>query len=298
MARSLTSILAVLIWVSLTLEARASTICERFNVQGQDRQYSNCRALFRNRLVPNAPALNYTLQYWLENRDELKDPSCALEGMSRATGCASCREESWTRAGFQNQCSFVINDLQRPWRERRPAARRTTAYYVDLCSSDPNKIVRTFYMNGGIGTPFDSSRDRGTQESEFNKSTLAGAFKLEGRVFHQRDAYNLAAYQGILRRSGGTIPAVYMAGLNSSNNQSEADKPIHVSPFRSSWGCPSVSEETGNWLFNEMTSRGSTLYMAYAGPRFEQRGDSCINDDSRAGSQMPGNPAVRERTRR
>ena len=220
-------------------------------------------------------------------RDGLKYPQCAVSGIDPADFfCESCRNPNWVKSGFENQCSFIINDLERPWPQN---SGQTTAYYVDLCAKDPAKLVKSFYINVGTGPKYDDSPDYSTATRDINKSTLAGAFKIEPKVYDSFEPYNPKAYQPIKDRNNGKLYYLGLIGLNSSNNTTEVDKPMHVAPFKKSWGCPSVSEATAK-DFGRMIERGSTLYMAYAGERFEEKG-SCFNEGSNQGTAKPSGQA-------
>lgn len=266
------------------------SMCDQFSTPGQQKQLANCKAILKRNLVPNKRALAYTMKYLDANRGSLRDPRCATApgAVKSNDRCVACRDENWIKSGIENGCSFIINDLKRPWR-REPARNRTTGYYVDLCSDDPNKIVTTFYINGGKTSkpPFSDAPDSGPEISQWNTSTLAGAFKIEGQVYGDFKPITESKYTKIREANGGKIPALRMIGLNSSNNTTEDSKPMHVSAFRTGLGCPGVAQSTAA-IFDKITaSGGSSLMMAYAGPEFEQKGDSCVNDTSDASLGAP-----------
>lgn len=268
--------------------ASASSICDSFRGAGQERKLANCETIVKKGLVPNRDALRYTINYLNDNHNGLRDATCAVNGIEANDRCIACRSREWVEKGVENDCTFIINDLSRPWR-RDPAPRRTTAYLVDLCSDDPSKLVSSFYINGGTGNPrFDDSPDRGETSNLWNKNTLAGAFLVEGKVYGDFVPGRAEKYAGIRSRHNGEIPGMRMIGLNSSNNTTESSKPLHVSPFRTSWGCSGVSESTIPIMERFASSGKSSLFMAYAGQKYEQKGTSCTNDSSDAGRTSPG----------
>lgn len=278
--------LLLLFLTMIAVSSNASPICDTFRTPGQQQKLRNCEEIVRRKLVPNQNALRYTIKYLTENQGSLRDPSCAVRGIEANDRCIACRNEDWVKSGIENGCSFIINDLNRPWKKDR-APGRTTAYYVDLCTEDPAKMVTPFYVNGGRGPRFSDAPDTSTATDGWNKSTLAGAFKIEGTVYGDFVPTRETKYAAIRRRNGGKIPALRMIGLNSSNNTTESSKPMHVSPFRTSWGCPGVAESTAE-VFEKIASKGSSLMIAYAGQQYEQKSDSCVNDSSDAGHAPTG----------
>ncbi|HVK62607.1 MAG TPA: hypothetical protein VM432_13700, partial [Bdellovibrionales bacterium] len=117
--------------LSFTNLSYASTICDAFRTPGQEKKLANCETVVARGLIPNTNALSYTIKYLNENQNGLKDPSCAIDGIDPSDDCHSCRNPDWVKSGFENKCSFIINDLQTPWK-RNVAKNRSTAYYVDL----------------------------------------------------------------------------------------------------------------------------------------------------------------------
>jgi hypothetical protein len=108
-----------------------------------------------------------------------------------------------------------------------------------------------------------------------NQSTLAGAFLLDNKVrFDFRT--NHKEYAQIRSEFDGGIPSVRAIGLNSSNNDSESEKPFHVTPFGTGWGCLATNKNN-KWIMDALVARGTSLFMNYS-PRFEQTSVSCKND--------------------
>lgn len=242
----------------------------------QQLRITNCERIVNNGSVPNQAAFSYAIRYLAENQNALKDPSCAFETASDDTECAVCQSSERIRRGIQNGCTFLLNDLERPWGD---GTTRTTGYFIDLCATDPSQTVSRLKINTGTGARYN---DRGGA-----RSTLAGAFLMDDGV-RNFTPYNPRPYGEMRRSLGGRLPVVRLLGLNSSNNTTDYDKPMHVSPFRTSWGCPSVGAEAVPFM-RRLAENGPSLLMNYAGEQFEQRGNSCINS-TEAGQSAPRQP--------
>ena len=220
--------------------------------------------------IPNTQAVNYTLNFLAQNYQGLKDSHCAFDGLKKDVACDICKKPDQVRQGIKNGCSFILNDLKKPWGD---GTTRTTGYYVDLCKSSTEPIVQKFYINQGTGT----SGNKNYADEEGAKSTLPGAFLTDDRVtpFYP---YDPEKYVAIRKRLGGTLPSIRLRGLNASNNSSEDSKPMHVSPFKTSWGCPSVGPQSAA-IIEKLVQKGPALIMNYHSAAYEQK-DSCDNDGS------------------
>ncbi len=279
----------------LVRSADASIICNAFRYPVLELQLKNCERLVASGAVKNKSALAASIRFMMRNYQTLQDPSCALVKRSHSPACvteagadgkkcSNMADPEWIRKGFDNRCSFFINDLTMHWdKSCKGTSCRTTGYYVDLCAAKSDDLFSSFYFNGAPGRPTDNTPAPGEHGS--NNSVLAGAFKLDGAV---SDLYigsdnkrGEVHYSGIQHRNG-RVPAIHMIGLNSSNNVTDYDKPLHVSAYHRGLGCPGVSESTAEILTRATQGQRSTLYMAYAGPEFEQRGSSCENTPASA----------------
>lgn len=240
----------------------------------------NCQQAMKE--IPNKQGLTYTVQYLKDNYHHLADPTCAVNSSSVKRGVLS---RAKVENGVQNGCQLVFNDLNRPY---KGASSRSTAYFIDLCSSDPKKVVSTFYMNRGTG-----SNRRGYTDEAGKKTTLAGAFLTDDQTFGFSPFKMNGRYLKIKKQLGGKIPALRLVGLNSSNNSSEYGKPIHASPYNSSWGCPSVSPENA-WVMKKLASGGPSLLMNYGPSTMHQSTTSCGNQARASNSAKAGKRAASE----
>lgn len=206
---------------------------------------ANCLAAFKE--VPNSNALTYTLRFLQFNSNGLKDPSC----VRHPGGIA--------QQGIKNTCQFVMNDLTSVY-GGNPL--RANAYFVDLCSANNENIVKRFYVNKGTGTSQAQYADR-----EGEHSSNPGAYLTGTEVVAFVPYKNNEAYSRLKDSMGGTIPAVRLTGLHSTNNDTSSHKPMHASPYKSSWGCPSVSPEAVG-IMRQLAANGPSLVMNYGPSQF------------------------------
>lgn len=270
--------------------AIADDACRPFESPRLEPQFENCKKLERQNLI-NDDALEYTIKYLVANLNGLQDSSCAtrddavLSGGRYLDRCQNCQSKEWITKGIENNCSFVINDMKKRWDKETT---RTTAYFVNLCDSS-GPTVKKFAMNSSKGKPGDDTpRDPQIGDPPSSNSVLHGAFVLNDRVTY--DFYTESPAYNELRKdfkTQGGIPAIRMVGLNSSNNNTEFDKPFHVSAFTRGNGCPGVEKSTYPIMKEIVASKKSSLYMAYNGEKSEQKfrkdgRTSCMNDNSDA----------------
>lgn len=241
---------------------------EAFRDQYYELRIRNCERLKKSGSIPNSHALDYTLNYLGQNYHGLKDYSCALDGLTKDTACDICKKPTQIRQGIKNGCSFILNDLKRPWGD---GTTRTTGYYIDLCQESADPLVQKFYVNVGTGT----ITNKNYADIADAKSTLPGAFLTDDKVM-PFFPYNPDKYQTLKKNLGGVLPSIRLVGLNTSNNSSEDSKPMHVSPFKTSWGCPSVGQQTAP-IMRKLVEKGPALIMNYHSAQYEQK-KSCDND--------------------
>lgn len=225
---------------AFSAEANES-LCARFESPRRD----NCLKAFK--IIPNKKALSYTLRYLQLNSGGLKDPSCLVHGKDQA------------KKGIHNTCSFVINDLTSKY---KGSPLRANAYYVDLCANNSKDIVKSFFVNKGTGTANANYADR-----QGAHSTNAGAYLTGDKLVNFIPYHLSAAYKGLKRMLGGFIPALDLIGLHSTNNNTSDSKPMHASPYKSSWGCPSVSADAVS-IMRKLAASGPSLVMNYGPSQF------------------------------
>lgn len=279
-------ILTLVFASALSLGAEASSVCDPLRIQDtpltreQQQRVANCERIVESGLVPNQQAFAYTIRYLAENTGRLQDSSCALQSSTDDDNCSLCQNANRVQQGIQNRCSFVLNDLQRPF---RAGSTQMTGYFVDLCATDPRKVVQSFYVNTGTGRPMFN-------DTPGKKSSLAGAFLTDTAVV-PFSPFNATPYQGLRRQLGGTLPSLRLLGLNSSNNSTDFSKPMHVSPFRTSWGCPSIGPEAVPFM-RRLAEDGPSLVMNYGNQQFEQRGRSCVNNGEQIADSSASQPNI------
>lgn len=298
-AKALTAAFLLLVTAQ---SAIATEVCDAFRSPRLQPQLANCESLVRRKLVPNTGALDYTIKYMIANHRKLEDSRCAVQKLrteklhwigQASDACENCKKSEWVEKGIENNCSFVINDLQTPWnRSKSGPTDQTTGYFVDLCSSGPSNLVKKFAINGAKGGRGDDVPREKLSTAPSNSNTLAGAFLLNGKVTNDFVPGNKAKYESIARNfrkcsslnpriCDTGVPAIRMVGLNSSNNDTEFDKPFHISKYNRGLGCPGIQfTKDAEPMMQKITARGSSLYMSYGGQKFKQVGKSCYNDTS------------------
>ncbi len=297
------ALMAALILLVTAQSAIATEICDAFRSPTRlQPQLANCESLVRRKLVPNAAALDHTIKYLVANHKGLQDSRCAtrklrtekLHWIGQASDiCENCKKSDWVEKGIENNCSFVINDLQTPWvRSKKGPTDQTTGYFVDLCSSNSSSLVTKFAINGASGGRGDDIPREKLQTAPSNSKTLAGAFLMNGKVTNDFVPGNKVKYESIAKNfrkctslnpriCDSGIPAIRMVGLNSSNNDTEFDKPFHISKYTRGLGCPGIQfTKDAEPMMQKIASRGSSLYMSYDGEKSKQAGKSCYNDSS------------------
>lgn len=203
---------------------------------------ANCEKA--RKVVGNGEALDYTLQYLSDNYERLQDPSCH-SGSSHGNNI---------KEGFSNASNgkgkFALIDT-----DTRLANGRAQAHYVDLCKGE----YHAYGSKMGTGKTFLDSTGK--------HSTLTGAF-MTGKDKRQFTPYTSAGY----KRAGLFDPKqVELVGLNSSNDRTDESKPMHESPFNTSWGCPSIDRSDFDLLGK---IKGGNLVMSYRRGYMQKLGKS------------------------
>lgn len=278
-------------------------IC-RFLGDGQDKalaelRVANCHQLVSRKLIPNSEALDYTLRYMRDNSGKLADDRClppkvgterrtvtvrTKRGPVKRTVVSSAvsgeanMSRDVLRQGVKNQCQFLINDTTSTV---KGFPNRGNAYWVDLCSKDAAKLVTKTYFNKGTG--------RGNRDVPGANTTVVGAFLTGSSTFNfvpyrMSNGYREIARMSRKQNGSSKITAVRLFGVNSSNNDTSRSKPLHVSPYRSSWGCPSTSPENAP-LIEKLAQNGPSLVMNYGPSQFHKSTTSCENEPGKGTPQ-------------
>lgn len=231
----------------------AESVCAKFDSPRKE----NCLAAFK--AVPNKKALTYTLRFLQLNSSGLKDSSCVRPGKHIKKNPA--------KKGIQNTCSFVLNDLTSKY---KGSPLRANAYFVDLCAPSGKGVVKSFYVNKGTGTAHANYADRSGAHT-----TNPGAYLTADQIVNFVPNTLSAGYRWLSKLFGGMIPSLRMVGLHSTNNDTADGKPMHVSPYKSSHGCPSISADSVG-IMRKLAEKGPSLVMNYGPDQFHPE-DSLTN---------------------
>lgn len=242
--------------------------CEKFKSKNigcdPNTVVTHCKDLSKK--IPRAEALAYTLQYFFENHGQLRDARCAL---ASDTVAAEVFSEEEVKGGITAP-RFMLRDMA------TAKASQVDSYLVDLCSGD----FKEFKSNIGTGTSRDS---KGFVDVDDKHTTLTGAFLTDDKTSRLVPA-NPKDYKRIMKNFGDKT-RVYLVGLNSSNNSTVLSKPMHISPYTSSWGCPSVVAQDADVLTRLVKDGQRSLVITYDKESMQKLGEGavCTNGEGRAG---------------
>lgn len=229
-------------------------LCEMKGVSAQ--WVKNCEALYRAGIPKDA--LEYALKVMQLNDDSFQSNKCYKTGPSwhySMRGVTKGEFERKMSGGLPNKCQMVINDTR-----DKLGTYRGRMYYIDLCGGSSPKIVKS-YFNMGTGTFKNNYADRGGAHT-----TVKGAFFTNYKTFSFQK--NNSAYQAVKSRvkslSGSyKAPSVQLFGLSTTNNEAGPNlKYMHVSGYKSSWGCPSISPDN-YWMIEKLANNGPSLVLNY-----------------------------------
>lgn len=264
----------------LTSEEIGSKVREACQIPGTDAQWqANCDKLF-DKGFPDG-ALEYALNVMKLNAIKFNSKKCIDGEGSKIKYSDHLSMNGLTmdhfknnvmKNGLPNKCQFIINDTD----DRSPSTDnrgcRGQMYYVDLCNGNEPKVVKDYF---NIGTGTCGSGRYGFMNESRKKTTLLGAFFTHTDTFDFTDATRqVPEYRALSRRverAGGPRKAVAlnMFGLQQSNNKSSHNgKYIHVSPWASSSGCPSVRAEN-YYMIEALANGGPSLILNYSKDNME-----------------------------
>lgn len=223
---------------------------------------STCDKLVKSGEIPKG-ALSFTLGVMAKNSTSFSSDKCfAKKGLASKhhysmKGTTTDSVRTRMKNGLKNKCTFVINDMG-----DKKAACRGTMYFVDMCKGGEPKITKT-YVNIGAGT---CRKGRGYKNESGQQTTTLGAFITNDHVFNfssTKDKYNTLR-RSIKKVSGESkAHALQIFGLQNTNNSASRDmKYMHVSPYQSSWGCPSIAGEN-YWMIEELAKNHPSLLVNY-----------------------------------
>lgn len=243
---------------------------ERCQIEGTDVQWRrNCESLYDSG-VPTE-ALDYTL-----NIMQLNSTSFAMDGCYNSEGLRDSNHPSMNdhtaesirddlmSDGFRNKCQFIINDTDDLISGHNCRGRM---YYIDLCQGGEPQVTRD-YFNLGTGT---CRRGRGFENGRNIGTTVLGAFLTIDDTFdfQPAGASSIQPYNNLraqISRMGGPreATAIGLIGMQNTNNLASATgKHMHVSPYQSSLGCPSVAPEN-YFMLQALADNGPSLVVNYA----------------------------------
>lgn len=163
--------------------------------------------------------------------------------------------------GLPNKCQMIINDTD----DRSPSSGgdncRGRMYYIDLCKGN-EAVVKKDYFNLGTGTCRGGKN--GFRNGSGLNTTIKGVFFTHTKTFNF--AKNNKAYRDArkrVQRAGGPnqATALQLFGLQNTNNLSSSTaKYIHISPYRSSFGCPSVAPEN-YYMIEALANNGPGMIL-------------------------------------
>lgn len=252
----------------------------------------NCELIRSQKLIPNEKAFSYTMDFLRDNTGKLADPSCLPEAVGYTPKTVTIKKKKKTivktivtgkpgeegvtvetlKDGIQNKCVFFLNDV-----ESSKGKQQAQGYLVDLCSTDPKKVVTEITTNKGTGTGAGNAK---FTDIEGKKTTLIGAFITAPRV-HGFVPFKMTSDYKSIKKKQGKLRGLRLFGVNSSNNDTYQGKPMHASPFSSSWGCPSVSGED-SWIMDKLVEGGPALVMNYGPDSYHQSTTVCQNEGQNA----------------
>ena len=220
-------------------------------------------------------ALRYTLQYFKMNQGELQDRTCA-----------DSDSQPNAPKGISNSCQFVINDMN----ERISGfSNRSPSHFIDLCDGGEGGLgkglINSSYVNRGTGSSRDSDPEQYIDRNG-DKTTVIGPF-LTGALrpftpFKISRQYRNIGWKRCTNIADCKVLRLELYGLMESNNDSThgpGKKPLHVSPYRSSSGCPSVSVDN-RWQILALNKNGPSLVMNYGPQKYHDRSSltNCKNE--------------------
>jgi hypothetical protein len=227
---------------------------------------SNCAKLFKSK-IPNE-ALKYALNVLKVNATSFKTNKCfnkkglksskhhSMKGLT-----ANKLKNNLLKNGVKNKCQIVINNTD----DRSPSPKRDNCrgkmYYIDLCSGSSPKVTED-YFNLGTGTCRNGKN--GFKNGSGLRTTVKGAFFTHVKTFDFIDATKQKAiYRKTVRNTKGLkkAVAVQLFGIQNTNNlSSKTGKYMHISPHRSSWGCPSIRPKN-YYMIQALAKNGPSLVL-------------------------------------
>ncbi len=225
---------------------------------------SNCEKLFKESDVPK-DALAFSMKAFAKNMNKFSSNKCYKmmnSGHYSMKGTNKSNFNKMMEKGIPNKCQIMINDTTKKLPKAHKDARhfRRQMYYIDLCKEGGPKVTKG-YFNLGTGTFKNKYKN-----SEGNRTTVLGAFLTNTKVFDlsfQKKPYKKLRKSLKKKMGKSYAPGLQLFGLQKTNNNASKNaKYLHVSPYQSSFGCPSVNEDN-YWMMEELAKNGPSLVVNY-----------------------------------
>ncbi|OUR96309.1 hypothetical protein A9Q84_08095 [Halobacteriovorax marinus] len=220
---------------------------------------SNCEKLFTNSNIPK-DALEYTMKAFKNNFDKFRNKNCylykggsshySLKGLSRS------KFEDAMKDGIPNKCQIVINNTK-----EKLSTFRGKMYYIDICKG---KVTES-YFNMGSGTFKSKYANVNGKNSTVKGIFLTGTGDFDFKPGGSKSKVKYKKIRQYMKKTYGESKAhaVQLIGLQSTNSGSGPDsKYMHISPYRSSWGCPSIDKDN-YWMIKELAKNGPSMVVNY-----------------------------------
>jgi hypothetical protein len=240
----------------------------------------NCQQLFKKSDIPK-DALRFTMKSLVKNLYEFKSNKCYKMPSSKHYSSAGQTKENFKKRmelGIPNKCQIMINDT----RQKLPKGHddnyelRRQSYYIDLCKKSGPSVTKLYFNLG------EKTLSNDYKNAEGYKTTVLGAFLTNTDTFDL--SFNGSKYRKLrvdMEEHMGKhyAPGLLLYGLQETNNNAALNvKYLHVSPYKSSHGCPSIYYKN-YWMIEELATNGPSLVVNY-GPEIKMDDiDLCSEDE-------------------
>jgi len=246
--------------VAVEEETKASSENELCNYpELGDDWVANCENLFKNSNIPK-DALEYTMKAFKNNFDKFRNKNCYLykPGSSHYSlkGLSKNKFAEAMKDGIPNKCQIVINNTK-----EKISTYRGKMYYIDICKG---KVVES-YFNLGTGTYSSGYANVSGKNSTVKGVFLTGTGTFDFQPGGAKSKVKYREIRSYMKNKYGESKAhaVQLIGLQSTNSGSGPDsKYMHISPYRSSWGCPSI-DKNNYWMIKELAKNGPSMVVNY-----------------------------------
>lgn len=239
------------------------------DIPGTDADWKRkCNQLY-SKGIPKE-ALDYALKAMKLNATSFRTNKCfnkkGLMGASHYSMdglTANQLENDLLGGGLPNKCQMIINDT-----DDKLARCQGRMYYIDLCKGS-DAVVTKDYFNLGTGT---CKKGRGFQNKSGQNTSVKGVFFTHTKSFNfaKKNKWYKSARERVQRAGGGyKATALQLFGLQNTNNGASRDaKYIHISPYVSSFGCPSIKPEN-YYMIEALAKNGPGMVLNWSSTGME-----------------------------